>query len=255
MLEIIYLFSIIVIGASIGSFINVYVYRAPKILIDESTELSLSKPNSYCPNCTHPVERRFLIPIIGYFLTQGKCHHCSQKISIRYPIVESFYAFIPVLIYFLMGINSESIILIVLLLSAYPIIAIDMKHKLLLDSTTLSILWVVLILSVFDYGLVKPSDAIMGAVVGYLILSIPAFIYKLLRAKDGMGMGDAKLFSAIGATFGWLEVPFILLISSLLGILMYIVLSKKTNSKNLAIPFGPSIIIAAIISHLHNIIF
>jgi len=255
LLEIIYLFSLILIGASIGSFINVYVYRAPKIIIDEQTELSLSKPNSFCTICNHPVERRFLIPIVGYFLSQGKCHHCSQEISIRYPIVEIFYAVIPVLIYFLMGINSESLILIVMLLSAYPIIAIDMEHKLLLDSTTLSILWIVLLLSVFDYGLVNPSDAILGAVVGYLILSIPAFIYRAVKSKDGMGMGDAKLFSAIGATFGWMAVPFILLISSLLGILMYIVLSKKTHSKDFAIPFGPSIIIAAIIFHLHNIIF
>lgn len=238
------------LGASLGSFINVYTYRAPRILLEDNYKDSLSKPDSYCPSCNTKIPWKFLIPVLGYFLSKRQCHSCNDPISIHYPIVELAYGLTPIIIYVLNGWSPLTIVFIVLLMAAYPIILIDFKHQLILDTSSLTLLWVALLLASLNYSLIDPTATIQGAIAGYLFLSIPAYLYKQLRGVDGMGLGDAKLLAAMGAFFGWQELPFIVLFASVLGIFIYIYERIKTGNTNPYFAFGPAIIIGAVVNLL-----
>jgi prepilin signal peptidase PulO-like enzyme (type II secretory pathway) len=243
-------FVLFLVGVSIGSFMNVYVYRAPKMLLEEDYPHTLSKPNSFCPHCNSAIHWKYLLPVIGYLLSKRECTQCHKSISIHYPLVELAYGIIPVLNYFIFGWSIDFVVVTVLLFSVYPIVAIDFKHHLLLDTTTYPLLWIALLLSALNFSMVSPSMAIIGALAGYLFLSIPIYSFKLLRGFDGMGMGDAKLMGAMGAFFGWQAIPFIMIIASIFGIAIYLFEVKRSGNKNPYFAFGPAIILAVLLYEL-----
>ena len=203
---------------------------------------------SYCPKCKIQITWYDNIPILSYLLIQGKCRKCKKKISIQYPLVELLSVLSFVAVYFFYGITTTTLLFIILALTFIIIFFIDLKHYIIPNSLTFPLMVLGFIKS-FDPNLdnfLFPNyiNSLIGGVIGYLIIWLIIFVYKKIRNKEGMGLGDAKLLSAIGFWFGWVSIPFVLFLSSIIALGLSLP-SLINKSKNLSsqIPFGPYIIL------------
>lgn len=250
-----WLIFITIIGLCVGSFLNVVIYRIPKILEyhwhEECKELfninsenniqkiSLSKPDSSCPNCNHKIKFYENIPVLSYLFLGGKCSHCKQKISLRYPFIELLTAAFSLLCIYYFGANSKGLAAVVFIWFLIALTFIDFDTQLLPDNLTFPLLWLGLIANLQTI-FVPISDAVIGAIVGYLSLWLVFWIFKLSTGKEGMGYGDFKLLSALGAWLGWQMILPIILMSSLVGAVVGISLIVASKlGKDVPIPFGP----------------
>ncbi len=244
-----------VISISVGSFLNVVIYRLPVILendwrkeckeylelpADSKTEVfNLSKPASSCPNCHHKIRAWENIPVISYLLLRGKCSSCSTHISAQYPVIEATTAALSLLIAIKFGVSLETLFGLLLTWSLVTLTMIDAKTQLLPDNITLPLIWLGILANSSNI-FTDPVSSIYGAVVGYLTLWSIYKVFKLLTGKEGMGYGDFKLLAALGAWMGWQMLPQIILLSSLVGAIIgitMIVINKQ--KKGTPIPFGP----------------
>ena len=238
-----YLF-VIILGALWGSFANVCIYRLP-------LDKGVVSGRSYCPKCKNQINWKDNIPILSYFLLSGKCRKCKKKISPQYVFVEFLSILFFTFIYFLYGITLTTLLLIILSLSFIIIFFIDLKHFIIPNEITFSMMVLGFIKS-FDPNLnsLFPNyiNSLIGGLLGYGIIWSIIYFYKQLRKKEGMGLGDAKLFAVIGFWFGWLAIPFIIFLSSIIALLS-VAPSLIKNSKTMSsqIPFGPYIIIGTLV--------
>jgi leader peptidase (prepilin peptidase)/N-methyltransferase len=259
--------SALILGLVVGSFLNVVIYRLPKMLEhewkhqcsvmleqepDEEEKITLSKPNSTCPNCGHAIKPWENIPVISYLFLKGKCSACKTGISMRYPIVELVTGFLTAAVTYKFGANYTALACILLTWSLITLTMIDFDTQLLPDNITLPLLWLGLIANYF--GLITDfSSAFWGAIAGYLVLWVVYWTFKLLTGKEGMGYGDFKLLGALGAWLGWQMLPIVILLSSavgaVIGILMIVV---RGRDRNIPIPFGPYLAIAGWIALIYG---
>ncbi len=262
-----------VFGTIIGSFLNVVIYRLPLILkrkwhndcvmlLGESScpliqeQLSLIHPGSHCPKCRARVPLWANIPLLGYFLLNGKCFKCKLKISIRYPLIELMTAILFVIAGYL---TSDTLVLPALLIFISFIIClsfIDYETFILPDELTLPLLWLGLIFNLHGAIAQSLANAVIGAIIGYLSLWSIFWLFKLVTKREGMGYGDFKLFAAILAWVGYRGLIPIALVASILGIVYFIVLHiigkmhykiNITEMLQYQIPFGPFLGIASFI--------
>lgn len=232
-------------GLLIGSFLNVIISRLPLSIHGESISINHPK-RSFCPHCKHTLKAIDLIPLMSFIYQWGKCRYCEQSISIRYPIVEAIAALMSVLIVNQFALSYQSIFYLLFAYGLIVLFVIDLEHQLLPDVITLPLLWLGLIFNIS--GGIKLVDSVIGAVAGYLILWSVYHLFKLLTKKEGMGYGDFKLLAALGAWLGWQQLPALLLISSLLGIIYYLLMKIKNNTQTQqAFAFGPFLIMATIV--------
>mgnify|MGYP005676013443 FL=1 len=173
---------------------------------------------SFCPSCQKTIKWSDNIPLISFLLLKRKCRNCDYKISFQYFIVELITAISFTIIYYFYGISITSLLLIILSVFFVIIFFIDLKHFIIPNSLTFPLMFIGFIKS-FDPNLdnfLFPNyiNSLIGGVIGYLIIWLIIFVYKKVRNKEGMGLGDAKLLSAIGFWFGWVSLPFILFFSS-----------------------------------------
>ena len=235
---------VIILGGLWGSFANVCIYRLP-------LEKGVVSGRSYCPKCKNLITWKDNIPIFSYFLLNGKCRKCKKKISSQYVLVELLSILFFTFIYFLYGITFTTLLLIILSLSFIIIFFIDLKHFIIPNEITFSMMVLGFIKS-FDPNLnsLFPNyiNSLIGGLLGYGIIWSIIYFYKQVRKKEGMGLGDAKLFAVIGFWFGWLAIPFIIFLSSVIALLS-VVPSLLKNSKSMSsqIPFGPYIIIGTLV--------
>ncbi len=231
-------------GGLWGSFANVCIYRLPK---DEG----VVSGRSYCPKCKTQISWYDNIPIVSYLFIQGKCRKCKKQISIQYLLVELLSVLSFVAAYFFYGITVTTLLFMILALAFIIIFFIDLKHYIIPNSLTFPLMFIGFLKS-FDPNLNElfPNyiNSLIGGVIGYGIIWAIIFIYKVLRNKEGMGLGDAKLLSAIGFWFGWIAIPFILFLSSVIALLS-VIPSLLKNSKTMSsqIPFGPYIIVGTLV--------
>jgi leader peptidase (prepilin peptidase) / N-methyltransferase len=254
-------------GLIIGSFLNVVIYRLPIILnrhqhnecvgilgVDMPLYLekfSLLFPFSHCTACKAHVPFWSNIPLIGYFLLNGRCYNCRTKISIRYPLIELLTAILFVLTGY---IHNDIVILPGLLFFTSIVlclILIDYDTFLLPDELTLSLLWLGLLFNLQGVFAGSLVNAVIGAVVGYMLLWLVFWGFKLITKRDGMGYGDFKFLAAILAWIGYQGLVPVLLISSLTGI-VYFIIAKFSGrlqfEKNTGhIPFGPFLGVAGLV--------
>ena len=255
-----------IFGLLVGSFLNVVIYRLPKMMMHQWTEQSrewleikptdetgknveteepptLSKPASHCGNCKTPIKAWQNIPLISYMILRGKCAACQQKISLRYPFVELLTGVLSAVVVYHFGFTLESLFGVLLTWILIALAFIDFDHKLLPDDLVLPTLWLGLGLTLWPV-FASPQDAIIGAIAGYLSFWIVFQIFLRLTGKEGMGYGDFKLMALLGAWLGWQYLPQIILISAVLGSIIGITMMvvQKADGK-LAIPFGPYIAI------------
>lgn len=267
-----------VLSLLIGSFLNVLVYRLPKMMEREwqqeyqayfqadaslttdprtaakpaATEhFNLAVPRSRCPNCHTPIAARDNIPIVSWLLLKGRCRHCKAPISSRYPAVEALTAVLSALVAWQYGFGVPALVLIFVSWGLIALSFIDIDTMLLPDSLTLPLLWLALLFSLTDSALVNPSQAIVGAAAGYLSLWLVYWGFKLLTGKEGMGYGDFKLLAIFGALLGWQQLPLIILLSSVVGaVIGASMLAIQGRDKATPIPFGPYIAAAGFIALL-----
>lgn len=228
-----------------GYWINQAVYRLPRAIeTDSDGVLALIWPKAQCPTCLQSLAWHEKIPLLSFALQHGRCRHCGNAIARRYPLVEAGTALIYGLLasYFGWGVH----LVMLLLLSSWllALLLIDWDTLLLPDVLTLSLLWLGLLFNLLT-GFTLLSDALWGAIVGYMLLWIMSTGYAALRKQEGMGLGDAKLLAALGAWLGWSSLPQLLMAASLLtlcGVLLRYI--QHRTSLGEALPFGPGLALA-----------
>ncbi|WP_215396797.1 prepilin peptidase [Rheinheimera oceanensis] len=258
-----------ILSLIIGSFLNVVIYRLPKMMENEwqqeykayflstpataaaPAKFNLAVPRSSCPACNAPVSARDNIPVLSWLLLKGKCRSCNTPISIRYPVVEALTAVLSALVAWKLGFGLAAAVVIFTTWTLIALTFIDIDKMLLPDQLTLPLLWLALLFSLSSSAFVNPGQAIVGAAAGYLSLWSVYWLFKLLTGKEGMGYGDFKLLAVFGALLGWQQLPLIILLSSCVGAVAgVILLSVQGKNKATPIPFGPYIAAAGWIALL-----
>ena len=239
-----------VFGSIWGSFSNVCIHRIPE-------DISVVTGRSHCPSCKTQIKWHDNIPLFSYLFLKAKCRGCSAKINIKYFLVELISAISFVVIFYFFGISLTTLLFFILSICFVIIFFIDFKHFIIPNELTYPLMIIGLLKS-FDPNLnttLFPDliNSLIGGFFGYTIIWLIIFIYKKIRNKEGMGLGDAKLLSAIGFWFGWTSIPFIIFFSSVAA-LISVIPDLITNKKKLTsqIPFGPFIIIGTLIFLFSN---
>ncbi len=245
------------VGLSVGSFLNVVIYRYPVMLerewraqareiLEEPAEdaadetFNLAVPGSRCPACGHKIRAWENIPVISWLVLRGRCSACGTRISFRYPGIELLTGIMTLAVLATFGFTSTGYAACLLTWLLVAATFIDYDTKLLPDQLTYPVLWLGLFCNAFLIPIVPIGDAIAGALAGYLFLWGTYWAFKLITGKEGMGYGDFKLLAGLGAWMGWQALPHILLIAAVLG-LIYAgsrIFSKKQTRQD-SIPFGP----------------
>ncbi|GGY62862.1 type 4 prepilin-like proteins leader peptide-processing enzyme [Cellvibrio zantedeschiae] len=256
-----------ILGLLVGSFLNVVIYRVPKMMErewraqcieflgaenikedakKESTpeKFNLITPSSTCPSCGHRIKPWENIPVISYLFLRGKCSACKTSISSRYPIIESVTGIFSAVAIYTFGPTWAGLACLFFTWCLIALTMIDFDTQLLPDSITLPLLWLGLIANYF--GLFTSLDsALWGAIGGYLSLFSVYWLFKLLTGKEGMGFGDFKLLGALGAWLGWQMLLQIIMLSALAGAVIGVsMIIIRGRDKNIPIPFGPYLAIA-----------
>lgn len=266
--NLLFAYSMGVLGLLVGSFINVLVHRLPQMLMRdwqsqarELLELPAGKddasfnvlmPRSSCPHCAYTIKPWENIPLLSWVLLRGKCSACRQAISIRYPLVELACAVLSMLVAWHYGASWAALVMLVLTWGLLAMSLIDADQQLVPDVLVLPLLWLGLIVNSFTV-FVSLSDAVWGAVIGYLSLWSIFWLFKLATGKDGIGYGDFKLLALIGAWGGWQVLPVTLLLSSVVGAVVGLLIWRVQGhdySKPLA--FAPYLALAGWIALLWN---
>jgi len=204
-----------ILGAIVGSFLNVVAYRLPR-------GESLAHPPSRCPSCGKPVKPYDNIPVLSWLLLRGRCRHCKQPISARYPIVEAGTGLLCALVVLVKGADEDAIIGIVLVLLLVPVTLIDLDHHLIPNKITYP-----------------------GAVLGIALVAA-------IVQRRGMGMGDVKLAFVLGVYLGRAVVPaiFVALIAGALVGALIIARMGVEKGRKAGIPFGPWLSLGGVVGLL-----
>jgi len=246
-----------IFGLLIGSFISMLTWRLPRLMDLEPEEQlkQVSVSRSACPNCKKELTWKQLFPLFSWLFSKGKCQNCKIKISARYPIIEFITMSLTIYVYTVFGLTMSGLLAIIFTYLIITLSVIDIEHQLILDKLSLPLMWLGLLASLGGY-FTNPQEAILGAVVGYMLLWIIYYAFKITTGKEGMGFGDFKLLAALGAWFGLAAIPQIILIASIASIIIAIILSiTKLKSINTSLPFGPFLAIAGMVTLVAGILF
>lgn len=256
-------FFILVFSVMVGSFLNVVIYRLPLMMKrswrEQCQEISkipaaniptnrfnLIAPRSRCPHCKSQITAMQNIPIVSYLILNGKCANCAADISMRYPMIELITGILSVIVVWHFGFSWETLAAIIITWALIVISAIDLEEQHIYDDIVLPLLWGGLLISTISPLVeahtlfISPTNAIAGAIAGYLSLWSVYQLFRVLTGKEGMGYGDFKLLAALGACLGWQMVPFIILVAAITGsIVGTISILSKQHERGTPIPFGP----------------
>ena len=263
----------VLFGFAVGSFLNVVIHRLPKMLDREwkaqcleylgsaaphapqpaesaQPVYNLVVPRSGCPSCGHSITVLENIPIFSYLFLKGRCSACGTRIGIRYPIVEALTGLLSGYIAWRFGFTLAVVFALALCWALIALTFIDADTQLLPDDITLPLLWIGLIANLGG-TFTDLNSAILGAVLGYLVLWAVYWCFKILTGKEGMGYGDFKLLAALGAWLGWQMLPLIILLSAAVGAVVGIFgILIAGREKGARIPYGPYLAAAGFIALL-----
>ena len=244
-----------VLGLLVGSFLNVVIYRLPKMLerqwaeecaqlqgkpAEQAPPFNLTRPRSRCRQCGHLIRWYENVPVLSYLMLRGKCSACGTAIGLRYPLVELATA---ALFFFSVqhwGATAAGGAWCLFSAAIVALALIDWDTTLLPDDITLPLMWAGLIVAALHWTDVTLPQALWGAIAGYLSLWLVYQGFKLLTGKEGMGYGDFKLFAALGAWFGWQALVPIILMASIIGAVVGIAMKFSTGLREGGyVPFGP----------------
>lgn len=245
-----------VLGLLIGSFLNVVIYRLPKMLerqwvadcagLDGSEPaaaepFNLMVPHSRCQQCGHAIRWYENVPLLSYFLLlRGRCASCKAPIGLRYPVVELVTGLLFAWCVWRMPGQWAALAWCGFSAALLALALIDWDTTLLPDDITLPLLWAGLLASLLGFTGVALSAAVVGAAAGYVSLWAVYWLFKLATGKEGMGYGDFKLFAAFGAWFGWQALVPIVLMASVIGVVVGLALKFNNGLREGGyVPFGP----------------
>ena len=222
-----------ILGASIGSFLNVVIYRVPK-------KMSVIKPSSHCFSCNQNILFRDNIPILGYFLLRGKCRNCGAKFASRYAFVELITAILSIIIYLIFGLTGEFVIHLALTYLLVAITFVDIDHLIIPNGFVFFGLLLLFIGLFLGWISIDWQDAASGSFVFAGFLFGIGLIGQFILKKESIGFGDVKLGLVLGGFLG-VEYSILALYLSfaISAILIFIMIGGKFIKKNAKIPFGP----------------
>ena len=228
------------LGISLGSFLNVCIYRIP-------LKKSIVHPRSSCPHCGELIRFYDNIPLLSYLFLMGKCRQCDHRISLRYPIVELLTGILSLMLFTTYGISFQYLLSLLFAATLVTISFIDLDHRIIPDILSLPGVAAGWAVSFFPWG-VYWIDSLIGTLAGGGSLYLVAVLYERMTGREGMGGGDIKLLAMIGAWMGWQALPLIVLIASLTGAVIgvvFILFSGK--GYRFRIPFGPFLSLGALL--------
>jgi len=244
-------------GLLIGSFLNVCIYRMPR-------DLSVVQPRSFCPNCEETIAWYDNVPVLSYLLLLGRCRHCSTRVSYRYPLVEAITALFFAAVVWLYPDLPTALRYCAFGALLIGLIFIDIDERILPDELTLGGLGAGLVLAyasplppgvvdLLTAGALGPrwtsvGDAAFSAIVTAGSLWLVGTIYRVVRKRDGLGLGDVKMIAMIAAFLGLPGALLTLIVGSLSGSIVglaYIWMAKKEAS-SYELPFGSFLGVAAL---------
>ena len=245
-----------IVGLTIGSFLNVVIYRVPMMMerqwAAECAELTgaeavpaenfnLLTPRSRCSKCGHSISWYENIPVLSYIFLRGKCSACGAGYGVRYPLVEAITGGLFFYCAWRWGWTMTTLIWCGFSALLLALAMIDWDTTLLPDDMTLPLMWAGLVAAALGWNsAVDLSTAVWGAVGGYLSLWGVYWAFKLATGKEGMGYGDFKLFAALGAWFGWPALVPMILMASVIGAIVGIAMKFSSGLREGGyIPFGP----------------
>ena len=230
----------ILLGLCVGSFLNVVIYRLP-------LGMSLVKPDSHCPKCNNPIKWYDNIPLLSWIILRGKCRHCKEPISIRYPLVELTNCvlwFLCLLCFtnFIIPSNPMNwlkfITYCVISSTLLCIFFCDLDHMEIPEIFQGILLICGLILILDD----PSKDVLMQKVFGFLgagaLFIVVNFVFKLIKKRDGIGFGDVELVACMGLILGGFNVTFALLVSCVVGGIALLIISLVRKEKGKEYPFA-----------------
>lgn len=251
------------IGLQLGSFLNVVVWRLPLMMqrqweadcaqlqgaISDSVEaFNLSTPRSHCPACKTPLRANELVPVLSYLWLKGECGHCGVAVSVRYPLVELATSLLWGFCALRWGFSAEALAWAGFGSVLLALALIDADTMLLPDSLTLPLLWAGILCASMGVIQLPLLQSVWGAAAGYGVLWTVQAVFKLFTGKQGMGEGDYKLLSALGAWLGWMALPLVVLMASMLGVIVALAMRWRGNLKaGEPLPFGPYLALAGLV--------
>jgi len=228
----------LIIGLCIGSFLNVCIYRIPR-------EESISFPPSHCTSCGYELKIFDLVPVLSYIALKGKCRKCTEKISIKYPIVELANGIIYLGLYLKFGYTLDFFKFALFTSLLLVIGIIDLRTKYVYWSTTVTGAIFGTVFFIFNWIITKefPINYFLGAIIGFSI------IYIIVIVTGGMGMGDVEIITICGLFLGTKNILFVLFLSFIFGgIISVILLLRKQKGRKDEIAFGPYIVLGALVT-------
>jgi leader peptidase (prepilin peptidase)/N-methyltransferase len=254
-----------VVGLCVGSFLNVVIYRLPRMMEAQwkaecaalegrdppsGGPFNLATPRSRCPSCGTPITALQNIPLVSWVALGGRCAACKAPISARYPAVEFVAGALAVLMAWRFGYSSALALALPYAWALLALTFIDFDTQLLPDDITLPLLWLGLLANAFGV-FADLRAAVLGAAAGYLVLWCVYWAFRLVAKKEGMGYGDFKLLAAIGAWTGWQVLPVVILVAAGLGaVLGSVSLWLARKGTDTRIPFGPYLALGGIVGLL-----
>jgi len=229
-----------VLGAAFGSFFNVLIYRLPR-------KQSIVYPPSHCGDCNKPIPFYLNIPIVSYIMLRGKCKYCGASIHWHHFLVEAITPLILILLFLQYGYQGQFMLFLkysVLCLFLIPIFFIDAFHQIIPHKLSIP-----LIPLGFIFALIPGSDitilesGIAAAIIFFFLLFI-AYAYRFARKVDGLGGGDIWLLTGIAAFLGLISMPYVILISAVLGIIYFFIFVRN---KEQGFAFGTFIAVTTIL--------
>ena len=232
---------IFILGITIGSFLNVCVYRIPR-------GDSILYPSSYCPNCGTALNWYDLIPILSYTFQWGKCRYCREPISLQYPVIEYLNGFLYLITYSKFGLNIDFIFYVSIFSILIVISFIDLYTQIIPDYLNVLIFISAIIYKILSSTFQDMLWIFFNSMLG-LIISSGIFLIIIIVSKGGMGGGDAKLIGGLGFILGIKLILLNIFLSFVLGAIISIfLLSLKIKGRKDPIPFGPFICLSFIIT-------
>lgn len=239
-MDLFFILTFFVFGLVFGSFFNVVGLRSPR---DET----FVNDRSYCPNCRHSLSWYELIPVFSFLIQRGKCRNCNQRISFIYPTIELLTGFLFAFSYIQIGFELELVTAILLMSMLMIVLVSDITYMIIQNKVLLFFLPLFLIMR-FLVPLEPWWSSIVGGLVAFILLAIIIIV-----SRGGMGAGDMKLFGVLGIVLGTSKVLLAFFLSCLIGAIVGIfLLAFKIIKRKQPIPFGPYIIVAAILTYFYG---
>jgi prepilin signal peptidase PulO-like enzyme (type II secretory pathway) len=222
-----------IFGLCFGSFVTAASWRLPR------EEDIVSKP-SYCPVCNTMLDWKDLFPLFSWLLQGGRCRHCQANIHWRYPVIEVVTAGLFLWIFFLHGLDVESIIFMLLAVCLMILMVTDFEHYMIPDEIQIG----VLVLGLFHaYRVEAPwLDVLAGIAGGFGMGLLLLLSHRYIRKREGLGFGDVKFMGAAGAWLGLLNLAPFLFFAGIAG--TFIALMWRALGLGKVFPFGPGLAIS-----------